>query len=375
MFINIEDYLTKKIANRLKHERTKLGFSQLRISDIPSQISNVENQVTDVTSTVLKKYATELLLSEEYLFWGDDSEIEELVEWIFFQYFSLVVIHPLETDFETYKNTFYESLLVDGNDDIKLQKAMLKIAGYLGEYNLKRAVFDTSPDYFMDYNFNFISVTERVTLHLIDFDVLWGEYGRLKDDSGKVFDESRVMGFFINYFYMFNVIWSFLKKDIVHHFKVNFLNSFDYYKFKMTNLNNNIKFWQRSLIYDIDDIISNCLDNNKIMQNGIAVRSILKSIDSPIIEVAQDLKKRLNLKGADVLQGMEIVLFNAISQYFYTNFNTEEMFNNIYQSLYADLMKLEELVIEDYQRFQDVMKLLDVLMKILEQNYSVKYNL
>ena len=38
-------------------------------------------------------------------------------------------------------------------------------------------------------------------------------------------------------------------------------------------------------------------------------------------------------------------------------------------------MKLEELVIEDYQRFQDVMKLLDVLMKILEQNYSVKYNL
>ena len=76
MFINIEDYLTKKIANRLKHERTKLGFSQLRISDIPSQISNVENQVTDVTSTVLKKYATELLLSEEYLFWGDDSEIE-----------------------------------------------------------------------------------------------------------------------------------------------------------------------------------------------------------------------------------------------------------------------------------------------------------
>ena len=51
------------------------------------------------------------------------------------------------------------------------------------------------------------------------------------------------------------------------------------------------------------------------------------------------------------------------------------MFNNIYQSLYADLMKLEELVIEDYQRFQDVMKLLDVLMKILEQNYSVKYNL
>lgn len=57
MFINIEDYLTKKIANRLKHERTKLGFSQLRISDIPSQISNVENQVTDVTSTVLKKYA------------------------------------------------------------------------------------------------------------------------------------------------------------------------------------------------------------------------------------------------------------------------------------------------------------------------------
>lgn len=375
MFINIEDYLTKKIANRLKHERTKLGFSQLRISDIPSQISNVENQVTDVTSTVLKKYATELLLSEEYLFWGDDSEIEELVEWIFFQYFSLVVIHPLETDFETYKNTFYESLLVDGNDDIKLQKAMLKIAGYLGEYNLKRAVFDTSPDYFMDYNFNFISVTERVTLHLIDFDVLWGEYGRLKDDSGKVFDESRVMGFFINYFYMFNVIWSFLKKDIVHHFKVNFLNSFDYDKFKMTNLNNNIKFWQRSLIYDIDDIISNCLDNNKIMQNGIAVRSILKSIDSPIIEVAQDLKKRLNLKGADVLQGMEIVLFNAISQYFYTNFNTEEMFNNIYQSLYADLMKLEELVIEDYQRFQDVMKLLDVLMKILEQNYSVKYNL
>ena len=375
MFINIEDYLTKKIANRLKHERTKLGFSQLRISDIPSQISNVENQVTDVTSTVLKKYATELLLSEEYLFWGDDSEIEELVEWIFFQYFSLVVIHPLETDFETYKNTFYESLLVDGNDDIKLQKAMLKIAGYLGEYNLKRAVFDTSPDYFMDYNFNFISVTERVTLHLIDFDVLWGEYGRLKDDSGKVFDESRVMGFFINYFYMFNVIWSFLKKDIVHHFKVNFLNSFDYDKFKMTNLNNNIKYWQRSLIYDIDDIISNCLDNNKIMQNGIAVRSILKSIDSPIIEVAQDLKKRLNLKGADVLQGMEIVLFNAISQYFYTNFNTEEMFNNIYQSLYADLMKLEELVIEDYQRFQDVMKLLDVLMKILEQNYSVKYNL
>ena len=375
MFINIEDYLTPKIANRLKHERTKLGFSQLRISDIPSQISNVENQVTDVTSTVLKKYATELLLSEEYLFWGDNSEIEELVEWIFFQYFSLVVIHPLETDFETYKDTFYKSLLIDGNDDIKLQKAMLKIAGYLGEYNLKRAVFDTSPDYFMDYNFNFISVTERVTLHLIDFDVLWGEYGRLKDDSGKVFDESRVMGFFINYFYMFNVIWSFLKKDIVHHFKVNFLNSFDYDKFKMTNLNNNIKFWQRSLIYDIDDIISNCLDNNKIMQNGIAVRSILKSIDSQIIEVAQDLKKRLNLKGADVLQGMEIVLFNAISQYFYTNFNTEEMFNNIYQSLYADLMKLEELVIEDYQRFQDVMKLLDVLMKILEQNYSVKYNL
>lgn len=37
------------------------------------------------------------------------------------------------------------------------------------------------------------------------------------------------------------------------------------------------------------------------MQNGIAVRSILKSIDSPIIEVAQNLKKRLNLKGADVL--------------------------------------------------------------------------
>ena len=353
MFINIEDYLTKKIANRLKHERTKLGFSQLRISDIPSQISNVENQVTDVTSTVLKKYATELLLSEEYLFWGNNSEIEELVEWIFFQYFSLVVIHPLETDFETYKDTFYKSLLIDGNDDIKLQKAMLKIAGYLGEYNLKRAVFDTVPDYFMD----------------------WGEYGRLKDDSGKVFDERRVMAFFINYFYMFNVIWSFLKKDIVHHFKVNFLNSFDYDKFKMTNLNNNLKFWQRSLIYDIDDIISNCLDNNKIMQNGIAVRSILKSIDSPIIEVAQDLKKRLNLKGADVLQGMEIVLFNAISQYFYTNFNTEEMFNNIYQSLYADLMKLEELVIEDYQRFQDVMKLLDVLMKILEQNYSVKYNL
>ncbi len=30
---------------------------------------------------------------------------------------------------------------------------MLKIAGYLGEYNLKRAVFDTVPDYFMDYNF------------------------------------------------------------------------------------------------------------------------------------------------------------------------------------------------------------------------------
>ena len=176
MFINIEDYLTPKIANRLKHERTKLGFSQLRISDIPSQISNVENQVTDVTSTVLKKYATELLLSEEYLFWGDNSEIEELVEWIFFQYFSLVVIHPLETDFETYKDTFYKSLLIDGNDDIKLQKAMLKIAGYLGEYNLKRAVFDTSPDYFMDYNFNFISVTERVTLHLIDFDVLWCEY-------------------------------------------------------------------------------------------------------------------------------------------------------------------------------------------------------
>lgn len=129
MFINIEDYLTKKIANRLKHERTKLGFSQLRISDIPSQISNVENQVTDVTSTVLKKYATELLLSEEYLFWGDDSEIEELVEWIFFQYFSLVVIHPLETDFETYKDTFYKSLLIDGNDDIKLQKAMLNNKG------------------------------------------------------------------------------------------------------------------------------------------------------------------------------------------------------------------------------------------------------
>ena len=153
MFINIEDYLTPKIANRLKHERTKLGFSQLRISDIPSQISNVENQVTDVTSTVLKKYAAELLLSEEYLFWGNNSEIEELVEWIFFQYFSLVVIHPLETDFETYKDTFYKSLLIDGNDDIKLQKAMLKIAGYLGEYNLKRAVFDTVPDYFMDYNF------------------------------------------------------------------------------------------------------------------------------------------------------------------------------------------------------------------------------
>ena len=375
MFINIEDYLTKKIANRLKHERTKLGFSQLRISDIPSQISNVENQVTDVTSTVLKKYATELLLSEEYLFWGDYSEIEELVEWIFFQYFSLVVIHPLETDFETYKNTFYESLLVDSKDDIKLQKAMLKIAGYLGEYNLKRAVFDTAPDYFMDYNFNFISVSERMTLQLIDFDVLWGEYGRLKDDEGKVFDERRLMPFFINYFYMFNLIWSFMKNDIVHHFKVNFLDSFDYDKFKMSNLNNNIKFWQRSLTYDIDDIISNCIDNNKIMQNGIVVRSILKSIDSPIIEVAQDIKKRLNLKGADVLQGMEIVLFNAISQYFYTNFNSEEVFNDLYQSLYAELIKLEALEIEDYQRFQDVIKLLDVLMKILEQNYSFQYNL
>lgn len=111
------------------------------------------------------------------------------------------------------------------------------------------------------------------------------------------------------------------------------------------------------------------------MQNGIVVRSILKSIDSPIIDVAQDIKKCLNLKGADVLQGMEIVLFNAISQYFYTNFNSEEVFNDLYQSFYADLIKLGELEIEDYQRFQDVMKLLDVLMKILEQNYSVKYNL
>ena len=104
------------------------------------------------------------------------------------------------------------------------------------------------------------------------------------------------------------------------------------------------------------------------MQNGIVVRSILKSIDSPIIEVAQDIKKRLNLKGADVLQGMEIVLFNAISQYFYTNFNSEEVFNDLYQSLYAELIKLEALEIEDYQRYQDVIKLLDVLMKILEQN-------
>ena len=95
----------------------------------------------------------------------------------------------------------------------------------------------------MDYNFNFISVSERVTLHLIDFDVLWGEYGRLKDDEGKVFDERRLMPFFINYFYMFNLIWSFMKNDIVHHFKVNFLDSFDYDKFKMSNLNNNIKFW------------------------------------------------------------------------------------------------------------------------------------
>lgn len=143
----------------------------------------------------------------------------------------------------------------------------------------------------------------------------------------------------------------------------------------MSNLNNNIKFWQRSLTYDIDDIISNCIDNNKIMQNGIVVRSILKSIDSPIIEVAQDIKKRLNLKGADVLQGMEIVLFNAISQYFYTNFNSEEVFNDLYQSLYAELIKLEALEIEDYQRYQDVIKLLDVLMKILEQNYSFQYNL
>lgn len=111
------------------------------------------------------------------------------------------------------------------------------------------------------------------------------------------------------------------------------------------------------------------------MQNGIVVRSILKSIDSPIIEVAQDIKKRLNLKGADVLQGMEIVLFNAISQYFYTNFNSEEVFNDLYQSLYAELIKLEALEIEDYQRYQDVIKLLDVLMKILEQNYSFQYNL
>ena len=111
------------------------------------------------------------------------------------------------------------------------------------------------------------------------------------------------------------------------------------------------------------------------MQNGIVVRSILKSIDSPIIEVAQDIKKRLNLKGADVLQGMEIVLFNAISQYFYTNFNSEEVFNDLYQSLYAELIKLEALEIEDYQRYQDVIKLLDVLMKILEQNYYFQYNL
>ncbi|SDJ83562.1 helix-turn-helix domain-containing protein [Streptococcus gallolyticus] len=365
MLVDVQEYLQPIIAKRLKRERRKLGLTQLGISSTESAVSNIESEVSFITPLFLERYHEATFLPKEYLLFGNEEDIKNLVEWILFRYFSLIVFKDLESNKNLYKNTFYYSVLNDGYDDLKLQAAVIQVAEFFGEYNVKRSVFNNRQDLYLDYSFNFLYIDEHTTDNLITFQKLWNEYQKLKTKDGKIDKQPRYMPYFIDYFYFFSEIWTRLGSEFVNSFKRNFLENFNYKKFKFDTINDMLKRWQRKLSIDMNDIVSEKMNNDKVLQKGLAIRSLIKTLNNPILEITNDLAYILNYENVDVFKSTESFLMELLECYESSNGNKSAVIKKICKAVDIAESKL------DVKRFNDASILLDITLKTIEQNISL----
>ncbi|MGT2835082.1 hypothetical protein ACVRZC_07015 [Streptococcus hyointestinalis] len=313
MKIDIKEHISIALGKRLKYEREKVGFRQTDIWSSDSAISNIEKGKKNgkLTESILDSYQQLVEKDRKYLLFGDEKTREELIEWVFFLYFSLCMLPDLSENWNVYSNTFYGKLLDNKEDDTKLQGAMIKLAELFGQYNLKRFEYLASSEKFMDFQFKMLPIDEERDIIFV-IDELWESYQKLKN-TDKIYLN---WAYFMDYPMFFRKVWTHIKEDIITHFSKYYIDSIvGYDKFSSDLFNKRLIIWMRRLGNDIDAIVSKIISENTIFKLGVEVKDVLNTIDTEkysYFDIEYFINKMIGFSKYDSL---ELVTKNSVVNY------------------------------------------------------------
>lgn len=258
--IDLEGKLVSKIAERCEKIRKSTTYRQDDIADKAS-ISKIENAKYEsgdnfITDTVLESYSTVFNMSKEEIIFGNEEEIEELLEELFMDLFRLISRRPLDTDMSYYRVGAYNAL------DVEVQKAVVNLASSFAEYNLQRYNFLNTEESFMD------CVNKEFDCYIyVDGKAMNIE----RDWRSEPINEKTV----IDQTYMSEKIWLMCKYKLIRSFKNSVINnSLD--EFKYSIINHNVNIWVKNQFINIivPELIEK-LKSNSILKIGYMVKSLI----------------------------------------------------------------------------------------------------
>ncbi|EIA20725.1 hypothetical protein [Listeria fleischmannii] len=258
--IDLEEKLVSKIAERCENLRKNTTYRQDDIADKAS-ISKIENAKyasgdNFITDTVLESYSAIFNISKEEIIFGNEEEIEKLLEELFEDLFRLISRRPLDTDMSYYREGAYNAL------DVEVQKAVVNLASSFAEYNLQRYNFLNTKEPFMDCVNKEFDCYIYVNGKAVNIERDW----RSEPINEKtVIDQS----------YMSEKIWLICKYKLIRSFKNSVINnSFD--EFKYSIINHNVNIWIKNQFINIivPELIEK-LKSNSILKIGYMVKNLI----------------------------------------------------------------------------------------------------
>lgn len=256
--VDVELYLVSRIAKRSISLRKTYGLSMEKLSDKAS-VSRIEKKGMPesknfITETVLSDYVNSFNITKEEIIFGKANEIEELLEWLFFNFFMLIRFRDLTIDSELYSD-------ID-NLDIETQKKVLSLAASFAEFNIQRYKFLKTEELFMD------TLNRESDKQLI----INGKMVNIERDfrSDPINEET-----VIDFIDMNEKLWLMCKQKCITSFKEKVIKNI-FVNFKYSNINMEVKKWVSCELNNI--IIPDVIDkmkSNGVFKIGFMVKNLI----------------------------------------------------------------------------------------------------
>ena len=337
---NFETELVESISKRCTDLRSNSSFRQDDIAD-KSAISKIENMKYNegdnfITHTVLEAYEITFNISKEEIIFGSESEFEELLLGFFNNMFRLVSRRNLDVDMHRYKKGAFSQL------DIKLQRAVIALANFFGEYNIQRYNFLKSDETFMDC----VNKEWDKTIY-----VGGKGYNIGRNCSSKPINEDTV----IDIVDMEEKLWMICSDKFIRSFR-QYLAKNLFNDFKYSSMNSVIYSWveEQFIQHIVPDVVEK-LKNNSIFKIGIMVKDLIERFLYEDIPESYQKTIPLQIKRE---KSVEINLNNDFEKF---NLDTElkrkeraELFENLLKS--GKFLVLSDEEKEEYEKIGIIIK-------------------